>query len=108
MTTVLILGRTEDGDTDPYYLIHSGETEPAPPVGGRCRVWYRRTNLEIVGGLAITPGLPGSVFENFDCMPAANPEAAADEGSPLPARRGDEPQAAPHGLSETSLAPAQG
>lgn len=69
MTTTLVLGQSDDGDIDPYYLIYFGENEPAPPVGGRCTFRHRLTNLEIVGGLRMLPGSNGAVFQDFECSP---------------------------------------
>lgn len=80
-TTILILGRSEDGDIDPYYLTFHGDDEPVPPLGGRCLIRHSRYRLEIVGGLQTAPWLKGETFEDFDCTLPENPGLFAEEPS---------------------------
>jgi hypothetical protein len=78
-TSILILGRSDDGDIDPYYLTFHGDEEPVPPLGGRCLIRHSRHRLEIVGGLQAAPWLKGEMFEEFDCTPPENPGPFAGE-----------------------------
>lgn len=78
-TTILILGRSDDGDIDPYYLTFHGDDEPVPPLGGLCLIRHSRYRLEIVGGLQTAPWLRGETFEDFDCTPPDDPGLFAEE-----------------------------
>ncbi|HEY1223680.1 MAG TPA: hypothetical protein VGE54_00515 [Brevundimonas sp.] len=68
-TATLILGQTDDGDIDPYYLTFFAETYPVPPLGSRCILHHFKSRVEIVGGLSTRPMDRGNYISDFECEP---------------------------------------
>lgn len=68
-TSVLVLGRNEQGNITSYYLTYSGADQVLPGLGSRCTFTHRPGRLEHVGGLEIAPFLTGKEFEAFECGP---------------------------------------
>ena len=73
-TATLILGQTEDGDIDPYYLTFFGDEWPVPPLGSRCVLHHREYQLELVGGLSTRPMDKADYISDFDCEPPPSDE----------------------------------
>lgn len=76
-TSTLLLGQSEEGDIDPYYLTYFGEEFPVPPLGSRCLIEYRPGRLELVGGLSVRPLDKGDYISSFDCSPPPSREDMA-------------------------------
>ena len=68
-TSVLVLGRNEQGEVRTYYLTYSGPDQDLPGLGSRCTFTHHLGRLEHVGGVEITPFLTGEEFEAFECGP---------------------------------------
>lgn len=68
-TSVLVLGRNEQGNVIDYYLTYSGAGQVLPGLGSRCIFTHRPGRLENVGGIEIAPFLTGEEFEAFECGP---------------------------------------
>ena len=73
-TSVLVLGRSDEGIIRPYYLTYSGAGQVLPSIGSRCTIAHHSGRLEVVGGLEIAPLLVGEEFEDFECGPAPSVE----------------------------------
>lgn len=73
-TATLILGQTDDGDIDPYYLTFFGDAWPVPPLGSRCVLHYQEYQLEIVGGLSTRPMDRGNYISDLECEPPPSHE----------------------------------
>ena len=69
-TSVLVLGRSDEGTVRVYYMISYGPEQPLPPLGRRCSIRHSPGRLEMVGGLEIVPFLIGEEFDAFECGPA--------------------------------------
>jgi hypothetical protein len=76
-SSVLVLGRDEEGVTSPYYMIYFGADQALPALGSRCTITHHPGRLEYVGGLEIAPFLTGEEFEDIECGPAPTFEAFA-------------------------------
>lgn len=73
-TATLLLGQTDDGDIDPYYLTFLSEEMPVPPLGSRCILHHFESQVEIVGGLSTRPMDRGSYISDFECEPPPTDE----------------------------------
>lgn len=78
-TTTLILGQSDDGNIDPYYMTFHGDRMPVPPLGSRCVLHHRATDVYrggsiLVGGLSISPWSTSEVFWEFECAPPPSDE----------------------------------
>ena len=69
-TFFMVLGRSADGDVDPFYIPYVEVDQAPPPLGGQCRLNYREGQVEVVGGSRVLPSLSGSVVSTFECDPA--------------------------------------
>jgi hypothetical protein len=66
-TATLILGQTEDGDINPYYMTFHGETFPLPPLGSRCTLHHEPVTHSLYTSVALHPASRPEVFWNFEC-----------------------------------------
>lgn len=72
--TWLILGRSEDGKVESYYLLPDGDGASIPMPGNRCLLHHRTGVLEMVGGRQTQPVPQGEIISAFECGSAPSQE----------------------------------